>query len=148
MARSRRVLGAIVVGLVGFAVLMVLQDVPNRHGIEGNLTDRSTRALDRAGLSTVEVSFTGRDGTVRVHSQAEADRALAVVRGLDGVRVVHAVIVSNPVRSPNPAPSPSPSPAPDNSATPAPTPSESDSAGVQTQLTDLPGSPSRPVAPP
>ncbi len=135
MARSR-VVAATAVGLVGFVLVTVLQDIPNRHSIEGNLTDRSTAALRAAGLSTVDVSFTGRDGTVRAHSRDEADRALAIVRGLDGVRVANAVIVpgastATPGASPTPTPSPSPSP------TPSPSPSAGNSQ-VQTQLTDLP----------
>jgi outer membrane protein OmpA-like peptidoglycan-associated protein len=138
MTRVRRIVAATVVGLVGFAILLTLQSIPNRHGIEANLTDRSTRALRAAGLSTVDVSFTGRDGTVRAHSKDEADRALAIVRAQDGVRVASAQILPAPNPSPQrSAPQPSPNTSPSRSPGPGPTPAPS-APDVQNQLTDLP----------
>jgi outer membrane protein OmpA-like peptidoglycan-associated protein len=98
----RRVL-AIVVAVLGLLALSVWQDLPFRYGVERDLTDRSAGALRGAGLSDVDVSFSGRDGTVRVGSGAEADRALAVVRGVDGVRVVRAVVAAQPSASPSPS---------------------------------------------
>jgi outer membrane protein OmpA-like peptidoglycan-associated protein len=122
------------VGVAGFGLLFVLQGIPNRHAIEADLTSRSTQALRSAGLSTVDVSFVGRDGTVRARTAADADRALAIIRAQDGVRVASAQILSTPTAQPTPAPSPIPS-----SPTPSsPTPSSSTPPEVQTQLTELP----------
>jgi outer membrane protein OmpA-like peptidoglycan-associated protein len=124
-----RPLVAGIVAVLGFTAIYVAQDVPNRHRIEADLTGRSTTALRGAGLSTVDVRFVGRDGTVRAHSRADADRALAIVRAQDGVRVADAIVIG----APTPVPSPSASPAPSPSATPSPAPSD-----VQNQLTGLP----------
>lgn len=86
----------ILVAVVGLALIVVGQVVPNRHGMEDNLTDRSRQALATAGLGDVQVSFTGRDGTLHAHTQDEADRALAIMRDLDGVRVASAVVDAAP----------------------------------------------------
>jgi outer membrane protein OmpA-like peptidoglycan-associated protein len=104
---ARRVLAA-VAAVVGLAGLTVGQDIPFRHSVEHDLTNRSTQALRAAGLSDVDISFTGRDGTVRVGSDAEADRALGVVRGVDGVRVARAVVTGVPQPSPSPSVSAAP----------------------------------------
>jgi OmpA-OmpF porin, OOP family len=78
----------VLVALAGLAAIAVVQCVPNRHSMENDLTRRSANALRAGGMSNVEVSFVGRDGTVRVHSPADGARALAVVRAQRGVRVV------------------------------------------------------------
>ena len=101
---GRRVL-AVALGVAGLIVLSVVQDSTFRHGVEHDLTDRSTQALRAAGLSGVDVVFTGRDGTVRAGSATEADRALTVVRSVDGVRVATAVVPALPAPSPSPQPS-------------------------------------------
>jgi outer membrane protein OmpA-like peptidoglycan-associated protein len=96
---ERRRSGALlplVVAVPGLVVIGLLQSIPNRHSVEADLTDRSVHALQGAGLSTVDVSFTGRDGTLRAHSAADADRAVAVVRAVEGIRVVVAEVVSGP----------------------------------------------------
>ena len=54
------------------------------------------------------VSFVGRDGTVRVQSAADADRALAIVRDVTGVRVARVVVPSAAGAMPPSAPSPAP----------------------------------------
>lgn len=130
-----RKLVAGVVFVVGFTAIYLSQDIPVRHHVEGDLTRRSTAALRDAGLSTVDVHFIGRDGTVHAHTRADADRALAIVRAQDGVRVADAIVDASPAPSPTPSPSPSPtqSPSPAPSATPSPAPSD-----VQNQLTSLP----------
>jgi outer membrane protein OmpA-like peptidoglycan-associated protein len=92
MALERRRQLAIVLGAAGIVVLTIGQAVPNRHSIENDLTDRSTRALRAAGLSNVDVHFTGRDGTLRVASRSDVDKALAVVRAQEGVRVATAEV--------------------------------------------------------
>jgi outer membrane protein OmpA-like peptidoglycan-associated protein len=84
----------VAVAVVGLIAVVAVQSVPNRHTIEGKLTDRSTRALAAAGLSTVDVHFTGRDGRLRARTAAEADRALAIVRAQEGVRVATAEVAA------------------------------------------------------
>lgn len=131
----KRKLTAGIVFVVGFTAIYLAQDIPVRHHVEGDLTRRSTAALRDAGLSTVDVHFIGRDGTVHAHTRADADRALAIVRSQDGVRVADAVVDGTPAPAPTPSvtPSPLPSPAPSPGATPSPAPSD-----VQNQLTGLP----------
>jgi outer membrane protein OmpA-like peptidoglycan-associated protein len=124
---SRR--GALGLAVAGLAAIFVAQDIPTRHAIEHDLTTRSATALREAGLSTVDVSFTGRDGTLDVPPGVDANRALAVVRSQDGVRVVRAR--SRPVP---PRPEASPTPTASNS----PTPAQSQPAPVQSQLAALP----------
>lgn len=104
--RPGRRLLAVALGAAGLLVLSIVQDSTFRHGVENDLTGRSTRALRAAGLSDVDVSFAGRDGTVRAGSATEADRALTVVRSVDGVRVARSVVSAGPA-SPSPQPSPS-----------------------------------------
>jgi outer membrane protein OmpA-like peptidoglycan-associated protein len=103
--RPGRRLLAVALGAAGLLVLSVVQDSTFRHGVENDLTGRSTRALRAAGLSDVDVSFAGRDGTVRAGSATEADRALTVVRSVDGVRVANAVVPAAPAPSASPTPS-------------------------------------------
>ncbi|SIQ79567.1 OmpA family protein [Micromonospora avicenniae] len=79
---------ALIVAILGLAVLVTAQQLPNRHRMETDLTERSTVALRAAGLSDVRVTFTGRDGRLTAGSAAEADRALDVVQALEGVRTV------------------------------------------------------------
>ncbi|MFI6761080.1 OmpA family protein [Micromonospora sp. NPDC050417] len=82
----------LVVALVGMVVLLVAQHIPNRHGMEENLTQRSEQALRSAGLPQVRVTFTGRDGRLEAGSATEAERALDIVRALDGVRAAEAEV--------------------------------------------------------
>jgi outer membrane protein OmpA-like peptidoglycan-associated protein len=126
MAGPRGIALPVAVGVAGFAVLFALQSVPNRHAIEADLTTRSTHALRAAGLSTVDVSFVGRDGTVRARTAADADRALTIVRAQTGVRVASALVTPLPTATEPPSP------------TPTPTPSPSSPAPVQSQLAALP----------
>jgi outer membrane protein OmpA-like peptidoglycan-associated protein len=91
---------ALAVAVAGLVVLGLVQSIPNRHGMENDLTARSLRALRDAGLTGVEVSFVGRDGTVRVHSPADAGRALSIVEGQTGVRVATVEVIPQPARLP------------------------------------------------
>jgi outer membrane protein OmpA-like peptidoglycan-associated protein len=77
-------IGAAVVGL---AALVFAFEVPHRHGVEDNLTDRTKVALSEAGIDA-DVRFAGRDGTVRVGSADEVDKARQVTLGVGGVRAV------------------------------------------------------------
>jgi outer membrane protein OmpA-like peptidoglycan-associated protein len=92
---------AAVVALVGLGAIGVAQGFPNREAIEENLTQRSSAALEQAGVSGVQVSFVGRDGTLLVPTQAEVDRAQKIVAAVEGVRVVEAHAVASPSRTPS-----------------------------------------------
>lgn len=58
------------------------------HGsIQDSLTGKAKAALAAKGLDGVGVSFSGRDGTLRVPSGVDAAAAKKAVAGVDGVRV-------------------------------------------------------------
>lgn len=116
---NRRYLIAIAVAVAGLGLAGLGQLVPNRHSIEDKLTQRSTAALEGAGLTGVQVRFVGRDGELVLPSTADVDRAREIVADLAGVRVVSARGLENPAPP---------------SETPAPKPPEV----VQRALTDLP----------
>ncbi len=81
---------AAVVALAGLSVIVVAQGLPNRDAIEDNLTQRSAAALEANGVTGVQVSFVGRDGSLLVPTQADVNRAREIVLKVDGVRVVQA----------------------------------------------------------
>ncbi|WP_238014124.1 OmpA family protein [Dactylosporangium sp. AC04546] len=85
--RRRHPLIPIGVAVVGLAALVYGFEVPHRHRIEDNLTDRTKVALADAGIDAT-VRFTGRDGSVTVESQDQVEQARSITLGLDGVRVV------------------------------------------------------------
>ncbi len=90
--RGRQLAVPVTVAAVGLATLGVVQALPNRHAVQSQLTDRSTRALSAAGISDARVQFDGRDATVHVRSAGDRDRALAIVRSQQGVRVAHVIV--------------------------------------------------------
>jgi outer membrane protein OmpA-like peptidoglycan-associated protein len=94
--RVRNPIVPVLVTIVGLLAIVLAQTIPNRHSIEEDLTSRSERALRGAGLSTVDVEFVGRDGTVYADSEADAGRALAIVRAQEGVRVARAEVANAP----------------------------------------------------
>jgi outer membrane protein OmpA-like peptidoglycan-associated protein len=94
MSGARRL--AIGVAVAGLVAVGLAQAIPNRHAMERDLTTRSERALRAEGFTGVEVSFVGRDGTVRLPASADVDRALAVVRAQEGVRVAVADVIPLP----------------------------------------------------
>jgi outer membrane protein OmpA-like peptidoglycan-associated protein len=137
----RRTLLAVLVAILGLAAIGVWQSVPNRHSMEHDLSGRSSRALRAAGLSNVDVSFTGRDGTVTVRSAADRDRAAAIVEQQDGVRVVTVRVLGGgqPTATPSPSAVAFPSAVASPSGVPSAVPSPSATAPpVQQQLTGLP----------
>ncbi len=89
--RRRSAVVPIAVGVLGLTALGLIQELPIRHGIEQDLTDRSARALQDAGVDGVRVQFSGRDGTLTgtVAGTTERDSAIAAVRHVTGVRVAH-----------------------------------------------------------
>jgi hypothetical protein len=88
---SHRLVGPASIGALGLALIMVGQVGPNRHAIQDDLTSRSTQALKSAELTGLSVSFSGRDATISGATTANrADKAVAVVGAVDGVRVAKA----------------------------------------------------------
>jgi outer membrane protein OmpA-like peptidoglycan-associated protein len=140
----------IAVTIVGLAAIGIAEDLPTRHSIEHKLTDSSTDALRQAGIGQTGVSFVGRDGTVHVASAADADRALAVVEHVNGVRVARVIVAlgsgpTSPIVTPSATPSvtitATPSEAPSSAA---PVPSAAPSAATS----PTPGASSAPSVPP
>jgi outer membrane protein OmpA-like peptidoglycan-associated protein len=88
--RRREAAVPILVGVLGLAALGLAQQFPVRRHVESELVSRSRAGLRTARLGGVTVAFTGRDGilTGTVSSRANADRATAIVRRVDGVRLV------------------------------------------------------------
>jgi outer membrane protein OmpA-like peptidoglycan-associated protein len=126
-SRGRQLALPVTVATVGLATLGVVQALPNRNAVQSQLTDRSTRALSAAGINGAQVEFDGRDATVHVRSAGDRDRALAIVRSQQGVRVAHVIVdrggpgagktpsdrpsrrptTPSPFAQPNPTPTPS-----------------------------------------
>lgn len=95
---------AIVAAVVGLVAVGAVQGFPLRDRMENDLTKRSEQALVAAGLSTVEVTFTGRDGKLVADSAVDAERAVTIVRDLEGVRTVTGRgLAAAPAVSPAPA---------------------------------------------
>ncbi|WP_157411131.1 OmpA family protein [Actinoplanes rectilineatus] len=86
--RGKRRWGSLVAIVIGLALILGLQLVPNRHRIEDDLTSRASAALATAGQSGSTVSFTGRDGLVVAGTSADAERAREIVEDVTGVRTV------------------------------------------------------------
>ncbi len=93
MARAR---WALALAVLGLAAIGVTQGIPNRHAIEANLTQRSSAALEAAGISEAKVSFTGRDGSVGVPRKSDLDKVRSIVGAVNGVRVVTVYALPNP----------------------------------------------------
>jgi len=151
---KRNVILPIAVTVVGLAAIGVAENIHTRHSVEHNLTTRSSDALHSAGLPYSDVSFVGRDGTVEILSASDRDRALAIVRNVNGVRVVRVIVATaNSAGSPpvtaSPTPSvtltiePSPSPSP---SAPGTVPSASASAPPSASASAT-GTPSAPPSP-
>lgn len=141
----RNPLIGVTVGVVGLVAVYLGQDIPNRHHIEHELTQRSQSALVAGGIQGARVSFTGRDGTVYVLTAADLSRAKAIVLAQNGVRVVTVIAPGvsagqqpTPTQAPTepPAQAPTASPTPTESPTPSPTPSSS--TDIQKLLGALP----------
>lgn len=94
---NKRRLLALGVAVAGLGVVGYAQALPNRHSIEDSLTQRSTAALEAAGLSGVKVTFVGRDGALLVPRKSDLELAKKTVEAVDGVRVVEATAPEAPV---------------------------------------------------
>lgn len=76
-------------------IFAALVSAYNRSSLETDLTDRSLTALQEAGLVDIHVVFLGRDATLDVPfgvdvTEEELDRAVKIVEGVEGVRLVMA----------------------------------------------------------
>ena len=143
--RCRRGALPLVVGALGLAGLGVGQLLPVRNEVEQDLRIRSLEALSGAGLSGVDVDFTGQDGvlTGTVSSAADAERALGIVRGLRGVRVATSQLAFPGAPGGSGSGSPTASPA----ATTTPDPSASVSVSVSASASVAPSVAATPPAP-
>jgi len=118
---SRRLAVPAFVGVVGLTLIGIGQAVPNRHSIENDLTARSARALQAAGLPGLTVSFSGRDATISGTGPAElGHRAEHVVSTVAGVRTANAELARS-AAAPESGPAPAAEPATGETPTPAPT---------------------------
>src|SRR4051794_9438116 len=91
--RRARMLPPVLAAALVLGGLSVAQDTFFRENVERELTAASTRALAKSGLTTVEVTFAGRDATVRA-SGADGTAALRVVENVEGVRAAKLVTAS------------------------------------------------------
>jgi outer membrane protein OmpA-like peptidoglycan-associated protein len=119
MSGARRRLWLIPVALLVTAALTGVATWQAADGIESDLTSRSRAALAGAGLTGGQVTFDGRDATLRGFPADKAQQAADTVRGVDGVRLTTVEAGSFPA-----APPPSTTPPPSPSSTPS-TPSTS-----------------------
>jgi len=91
---ERRPAGALpwVIGGLGLLGLGLGHGLPVRHGIEDNLTMRAKAAIAEAGATGAEITFVGRDGTLKgsLPPGVDAQALVSTIEALDGVRVVKA----------------------------------------------------------
>ncbi|GAA1648642.1 hypothetical protein GCM10009828_092450 [Actinoplanes couchii] len=90
--------------VLGLAAIIAGQLGPNRYRLEDDLAQRATTALAQAGQPQASVSFAGQDGLVTAGSQADADRARAVVAAVPGVRTVETRVITPGRATPATAP--------------------------------------------
>lgn len=86
----RRLALPVTVSVVLLGGLTAVQDVTFRQKVEGHLTDTASAALAKADIDGAKVRFKGRDGSVTAPSSATARKAGTLVKGVTGVRDVHA----------------------------------------------------------
>jgi outer membrane protein OmpA-like peptidoglycan-associated protein len=108
----------LLVGVIGSAAVFGVGITLFRQRVETDLTSRTRDALVAAGVPSAEVSFIGRDATVRVPTGTDTNRVKSVVLGATGPRAV--VVLIDKSAAPQPVPS-----------TAAPLPSEDVSAQIQ-----------------
>lgn len=93
---ARRGLG----GLWWLALLLVplllagLTSMVRSGAIETDLATRAQAALAASGLTSVGVQISGRDATLAVPAGVDADKAVRIVEGVEGVRVARAETVT------------------------------------------------------
>ncbi|MDQ1287541.1 MAG: hypothetical protein QG622_1106 [Actinomycetota bacterium] len=128
--RCRRGAAPWIIGAIGLAGLGAVQLMPVRHRVENDLRARSHEALEAVGLSGVQAEFTGQDGVLKgsVASATDVEKALDVVRSLDGVRIARSELTvaggatpSGSSTSASPLGTPTPTPTETGTAVPTPT---------------------------
>jgi outer membrane protein OmpA-like peptidoglycan-associated protein len=136
MSGAPRRLWLIPIGLLVTAALTGVATWQAADGIESDLTSRSQAALAGAGLGGGQVTFDGRDGTLRGFPADKAQQAADTVRGVDGVRLATVEAGSFPAPPPSITPVPPGTPsAPSPTTTSAPPPTSK--AGLQAEINRL-----------
>lgn len=137
MSGARGWLRLIPLAVVVTALLAGLATWVSGSGIESGLGARSRSALTAAGITSGDVTFSGREATLSGFPAEQAGRALGIVQGVDGVesaQVSGGGTPSTPAPSPSSAPSTT-APPPSPTTTPTtPSAPPTDRAGVQGEL--------------
>jgi len=100
------------VGGLGLVLAMAGQFVIVRPNVERTIDRTATAALAGAGFGGMQVEVEGRDVTLdgSLPSKADIPRAISLVQGVQGVRVIKEIFVSTPdATTPSASPSASPS---------------------------------------
>lgn len=139
MSGARRRLWLIPVALLVTAALTGVATWQAADGIESDLASRSQAALAGAGLTGGQVTFDGRDATLRGFPEDKAQQAADVVRGVDGVRLTTVEAGSVPAAPPPGTTAPPPSPPNTPSAPPTTTsaPPPVNKAGLQKAIDSM-----------
>ncbi|HEV7980734.1 OmpA family protein [Amycolatopsis sp.] len=139
MSGARRRLWLIPVALLVTAALTGVATWQAADGIESDLASRSQAALAGAGLTGGQVTFDGRDATLRGFPDDKAQQAADVVRGVDGVRLTTVEAGSIPAAPPPSTTTPPPSPPSTPSAPPTTTsaPPPVNKAGLQKAIDSM-----------
>jgi outer membrane protein OmpA-like peptidoglycan-associated protein len=139
MSGGRRWILVVPIAVLVTALLAGVVTWAQGGNIQRDLTADTQAALAEAGFGTGNVTFDGRDATLRGFPPDQALRALEVVQKVDGVRAAQLQGDVTPVAPSSPAPTtPAPStattssPPPTTSATAPPPPT--DKAGVQAEI--------------
>ncbi|MEJ3657875.1 OmpA family protein [Actinomycetes bacterium KLBMP 9759] len=110
-------------GLVVPTVLAGVTLLWPRQQIEGDLAAQASQALAAAGFTGASLQVSGRDATISGVTEADQQRALAAVEGVDGIRVAAFSGTADRVEVPAPADAPAPPvAAPPAEPVPAPAP--------------------------
>ncbi|MDT7725801.1 MAG: hypothetical protein QOI21_2377 [Actinomycetota bacterium] len=142
MSGARKRLWLIPIALLVTAALTGVAMWQAADGIESDLTSRTQAALAGAGLTGGQVTFNGRDATLRGFPADKAQQAADTVRGVDGVRLttVEAGAVPAPAPSTTSGPPSTPS-SPSSSSAPPPTtssaPPPTNKAGLQAEIDSM-----------
>jgi outer membrane protein OmpA-like peptidoglycan-associated protein len=139
MSGARKRLWLIPIALLVTAALTGVATWQAADGIESDLTSRTQAALAGAGLTEGQVTFDGRDATLRGFPADKAQQAADTVRGVEGVRLTTVEAGSFPAAPPpsitSVPPSTSSSSAPPPTTTSAPPPTNK--AGLQAEINNV-----------
>jgi outer membrane protein OmpA-like peptidoglycan-associated protein len=101
MSGARNWLWVVPLALLVTALLAVIATWSQARVIQSDLTSRSQAALASAGISGGEVSFDGRDATLRGFPTDKAQLAADVVRKVEGVRGADVAAQEKPAMTPS-----------------------------------------------